>query len=208
MSRLGEILVKILMISELAKYAITMVNCSKLQDYLVFFLQTFITKWEEKMNKQKLLQYVIEALTQREKSAKQNLETTRRATIEAPGAMQSHSDTTKWQMSRRAEAIERSLFETQQALRVLKSIGDYPPTITKCSGYAIIEVENLDDGSRSKYFLLPAGGGDTYEVDREEITILNMGAPMARAFIGTVAGDEVEVKIQETTRRFSVISVT
>lgn len=160
------------------------------------------------MNKHKLLQCVIKALTQREKDAKQSLETTRRAAIEAPGAMQSHSDTTKWQMSRRAEAIERSLFETQQALGVLKSIRDYPPTITKGSVYAIIEVKNLNDESRAKYFLLPAGGGDTYEVDGEKITVLNMGAPMARAFIGAVAGDEVEVKIQETTRRFSVVSVT
>ena len=97
------------------------------------------------MNKQKLLQYVIETLTQREKNAQQSLEAARQAAIEAPGAMQSHSDTTKWQMSRRAEAIERSLFETQRALNALKYLVDHPPTITKVSGHAIVEVENLDD---------------------------------------------------------------
>lgn len=160
------------------------------------------------MNKQKLLQCIIEALTKREKSAKQSLETTRQAAIEAPGAMQSHSDTTKWQMSRRAEAIERSLFETQQALGTLKFIRDYPPTIIKGSSFAIVEVKNLNDGLMAKYFLLPAGGGDTYEVDGEKITVVNMGAPMARAFIDAVAGDEVEIKIQGTTKRFSVVSVT
>lgn len=160
------------------------------------------------MNKQKLLQYVIETLTQREKNAQQSLEAARQAAIEAPGAMQSHSDTTKWQMSRRAEAIERSLFETQRALNALKYLVDHPPTITKVSGHAIVEVENLDDGSMAKYFLLPAGGGDTYEVDGEKIVVLNMGAPLALAFIGTVTGDEVEIKIQGTTRRFSVVSVT
>ena len=160
------------------------------------------------MNKQKLLQCVIETLVQREKSAKQSLETARRAAIEAPGAMQSHSETTKWQMSRRAEAMERSLFETQRALGALKRLMDHPPTITTGSGYAIVEVKNLDDGSMAKYFLLPAGGGDTYEVDGEKIVVLNMGAPLALAFIGTVTGDEVEIKIQGTTRRFSVVSVT
>ncbi len=160
------------------------------------------------MNKQKLLQCVIETLTQREKSAKQSLETAKQAAIEAPGAMQSHSDTTKWQMSQRAEAIKQSLFETQQALGALKHLMDHPPTVTKGSSYAVIEAENLNDGSMAKYFLLPAGGGDTYEVDGEKITVLTMGAPMARALIGAVAGDEVEVKIQETTRRFNVVSVT
>ena len=160
------------------------------------------------MNKQKLLQRVIEVLTQKGKSAEQSLETTRQAAIEAPGAMQSHSDTTKWQMSRRAEAMERSIFETQQALGMLKHLMDHPPTISKGSNFAIIEVANLDNGSKAKYFLLPAGGGDTYEVDGEKVTALTMGAPMARVLIGTIAGDEVEMKIQGTTKRLVVISVT
>ena len=90
----------------------------------------------------------------------------------------------------------------------LESLMRFPPTITKGSVYAIIEVENLDDDSRVKYFLLPAGGGNTYEVDGGEITILTVGVPMARALIGTAAGDEVEVKIQGTTKRFVVVSVT
>ena len=160
------------------------------------------------MNKQKLLQCAIETLIQKKKNAEQSLETTRQAAIDAPGAMQSHSDTTKWQMSRRAEAIEQSIFETQQALGVLKHLMDHPPTITKGSNYAIIEVENLDDGSRAKYFLLPAGGGDTYEVDGEKITALTMSAPLARVLVGTVAGDEVEITTQGKTKRFVIVSVT
>lgn len=160
------------------------------------------------MNKQRLLQCVIETLIQKGKNAEQSLETTRQAVIEAPGAMQSHSDTTKWQMSRRAEALQQSVFETQQALSTLKSLMDHPPTVTKGSIFAIIEIENLDDGSRVKYFLLPAGGGDAYEVDGEKIIILTIGAPMARVLIGVVAGDEVEIKIQEMTKRFVVVSVT
>lgn len=160
------------------------------------------------MIKQKLLQCLIETFTQKRENAKQNLETARQAAIDAPGAMQSHSDTTKWQMSRRAEALQRSIVETQQALDTFESLMRYPPTITKCSVYTIVEVENLDDGSRTKYFLLPAGGGNTYEVEGEEIIVLSVSAPLARAFIGSVAGDDVEVKIQETTIRFSVVSVT
>jgi hypothetical protein len=160
------------------------------------------------MDKQRLLQCVIETLTQREESTKQSLEITRQAAIDAPGAMQSHSDTTKWQMSQRAGAIGQSLCETQKGLGELKRLMSHLPSITRGSVYAIIEVDNLDDGSRAKYFLLPAGGGNTYEVEGEEITILNINAPLARVFIGSVAGDEVEIKIQGTTRRFNVVSVT
>lgn len=124
------------------------------------------------------------------------------------GAMESRYDTFKEEAQYLAGGYAARLVELGKTLGALKSIRDYSPTVIKGFGYAIVEIKNLDDGSRSKYFLLPAGGGNTYEVEGEEITVLNVGAPMARAFIGVVAGDEVEIKIQGTTRRFSVISVT
>jgi len=124
------------------------------------------------------------------------------------GAMESRYDTFKEEAQYLAGGYSARLLELGKMLGTLKSIRDYPPTITKVYGYALVEVENREDSSRSKYFLLPTGGGNTYEVEGEKITVLNVGAPMARAFIGAVAGDEVEIKIQETTRRFSVISVT
>lgn len=124
------------------------------------------------------------------------------------GAMESRYDTFKEEAQYLAGGFTARLVELGKTLGALKSIKDHPPTITKGSGYAIIEAENLDDGSRTKYFLLPTGGGNTYEVEDEEIAVLNIGAPLARAFIGTVAGDEVEVKIQGITRRFCVVSIT
>ncbi len=124
------------------------------------------------------------------------------------GAMESRYDTFKEEAQYLAGGFAARLVELGKTLGALKSIRDYPPAVTKGSGYAIVEVENLDDGSRAKYFLLPAGGGNTYEVEGKEITVLNIGAPLARAFIGSIAGDEVEIKIQGTTRQFSVVSVT
>lgn len=124
------------------------------------------------------------------------------------GAMASRYDTFKEEAQYLAGGYSAQLLELGKILGALKSIKDYPPTITKGSCYAIVEVKNLEDGSLAKYFLLPAGGGDTYEIDGKEITALNVRAPMARAFIGVVAGNEIVVKTQETTRRFSVVSVT
>ena len=123
------------------------------------------------------------------------------------GAMASRYDTFKEEAQYLVGGFAARLVELGKTLGALKSIRDYPPTVTNGSGYAIVEVENLDDGSRVKYFLLPAGGGNTYEVEGEKITILNIGASLARAFIVSVAGDEVEIKIQGTTRRFSVVSI-
>lgn len=123
------------------------------------------------------------------------------------GAMASRYDTFKEEAQYLAGGHSALLLELSKTLCALRSIKDRPPTISMGSGYAIIEAKNLDDGSKTKYFLLPAGGGNTYEVDGDRITVLSVAAPLARAFIGAVAGDEVEIEIQGTTKRFSVVSV-
>ncbi len=123
------------------------------------------------------------------------------------GAMESRYDTFKEEAQYLAGGLHTQVTALNKTLSALRSIRNYPLPITKGSGYAIMEVEDCDDGSRTKYFLLPAGGGNTYEVEGEVITILTVGAPIAHALIGAVAGDEVEIKIQATTRRFRVISV-
>ena len=124
------------------------------------------------------------------------------------GAMASRYDTFKEEAQYLAGGFASRLVELGKTLGALKSIRDYPLTITKVYGYALVEVKNLENGSRSKYFLLPSGGGNTYEVEGEEISVLSVGAPMARAFMGAVPGDAVGIKIQGMTKRFSVISVT
>ena len=123
------------------------------------------------------------------------------------GAMASRYDTFKEEAQYLAGGFASQLIELGKTLGALKSIRDYPPTITKVYGYALVEVENLENGSISKYFLLPSGGGNIYEVEGEEISVLSVGAPMARAFMGAVPGDEVEIKIKETTKRFIIVSV-
>lgn len=154
-----------------------------------------------------ILGRIIEKMNSQIKNAKRGRLNAIEESRAHKGAMTSRYDTFKEEAQYLAGGYSARLLELDKTLGVLKSIRNHPPTITKGSSYAIVEVKNLDDGSRTKYFLLPAGGGDTYEVGGEEIIILNVGAPMARAFIGAVVGDEVEIKIQGTTRRFSVVLV-
>lgn len=124
------------------------------------------------------------------------------------GAMESRYDTFKEEAQYLAGGFNTQVLELRRTLSTLESIRNYPLPITKVSGYAIITVESCDDGSRAKYFLLPAGGGNEYDVEGEKITILSVGAPLARAFIDAVVGDEVEVKIQGMMKRFRVVLIT
>lgn len=124
------------------------------------------------------------------------------------GTMASRYDTFKEEAQYLAGGYEVRLLELRKMLGTLKFIKDHLPTITKCTSYAIVEAKDLDNGLIVKYFLLPTGGGDIYEVNGEKITVINVDAPMAHAFIGAIVNDETEVKNQDTTRRFVVVSIT
>lgn len=124
------------------------------------------------------------------------------------GAMESRYDTFKEEAQYLAGGYDTQLMELNKILNTLKSIKNFPPSITLGSVYAIVEVKNIDDGTRSRYFLLPAGGGKTYDVGGDKIVAINMEAPIARAFIGTAVGDEVEIEIRGKTRVFNVVSIT
>jgi transcription elongation GreA/GreB family factor len=124
------------------------------------------------------------------------------------GAMESRYDTFKEEAQYVAGGYNAQLEGLNRTLTLLEAIKSHPMGGSMVSVCSIIEVKNLDDGVTDKYFLVPAGGGETYEVEEQKITAVNVSAPMARAFIGFVAGSEVRVKIQATAVKFRVISVT
>lgn len=123
------------------------------------------------------------------------------------GAMASRYDSFKEEAQQLASGYGVQISELNMRLGTLVSLKQSPPTITQGSVYSIIEVESIDDGSRIKYFLLPWGGGDTYDVNGEEIIVISLGAPIAQALIGAIVDNVVKIRIQETMRRFSIVSV-
>jgi hypothetical protein len=157
------------------------------------------------MDKQRLLQSVYDALTRDLKNTEQSIGKTMQAAIEAPSAMESHSDTTKFQMSTVANVMQGSYATKQQGLLALETLMANPPYISRIGSYALVEVRD-DQGCDERYFLLPAGGGGMYEIDGEEVIVLSDRAPLASALIGHVKGDIVTVKIQKA-RRLTIISV-
>jgi len=155
-----------------------------------------------------ILDLVIQGVERQIRNAEQGRETAIKDSQSHKGAMESRYDTFKEEAQSLMGGFHIQISELSRIMAALRSIRGHSLPITKGSGYAIMEIENCDDGSKAKYFLLPAGGGDTYDLDGEEITILTVSAPIARALIGTVPGDEVEVKIEKTIKRLRVISIT
>ena len=159
------------------------------------------------MNKQKILQLVHADLSRNLESTRESIGKTRQQAIEAPGAMESKSDTTKSQMSNIANVLQGSYATNQQGLLDLEALMVSPPQSSRVSSYSLVEVRDASD-SKENYFILPAGGGNTYEVDGEEVTVISDRAPLASALIGHAVGDKVEVKIGAVIRKLTITSVT
>lgn len=66
----------------------------------------------------------------------------------------------------------------------------------------------LDDGERTSfYFLSPAGGGLTLDVDGVTVRVLTSQSPLGRALLGQELGSDVEVTTPQGLRQFSIDSV-
>lgn len=70
---------------------------------------------------------------------------------------------------------------------------------------ALIDLEH--DGTRSRYFLVPAAGGERIELDGHKIQTLTPTSPLGRALLGLRRGDEAEVESPQGTRIYEVLAI-
>jgi transcription elongation GreA/GreB family factor len=160
------------------------------------------------MTKQKLLQHVVEALTQERRNTERSLEAARSAAIEAPGAMQSHSDTTKSQMSRLSEEMQRSIDEKDLALRALNALmySGLPSNVEAVKVGSVVEVRD-GRNERAIYFILPAGGGIKVVDGDRTILVVTPRAPLSVALLGKRRGETVKLQIGPRHRELTVVDI-
>lgn len=124
------------------------------------------------------------------------------------GAMASRYDTFKEEAQYLAGGFAARIQELTSLLGPLNSFKNSMAPVSRVCGGAIVEVEDLDNSTRTKYFLLPAGGGEVYEVNGEKYFVLTIRAPLARSLFGKTEGDEAEITIQGTTKHLLIVSVS
>ena len=123
------------------------------------------------------------------------------------GAMASRYDTFKEEAQYLAGGYGTQILTLQKMLDCLNYIKAYPPTICGVAVFSLVEVEFLDTDSTCTYFLLPAGGGNEYQVQGKEITILSINAPVALALTNKVTGDEIDVRLPSGQKTLRILSL-
>lgn len=123
-----------------------------------------------------------------------------REIIDAPGAMQSHSDTSKFQSGNIAAGVDNSLALARDALLWAQRLPaiQFDEIVAGC--FFIVKDS---DGNLMQFLLLPSGGGDSFSVDMSEISTISKQAPLVATLQGKRKGDTVLFR----GRRMEVIDV-
>lgn len=161
------------------------------------------------MDKKEIVLAIVAELTREKEELTASLETTRQAANDAPGAMQSHSDTTKYQMSQLAERIAESLRQREIAIRelvVFTDEGTHGEPAKRIELGSLVEVE-VEGGEKKRYIILPAGSGIQITRDDFRILVVMPTAPIAAALLDKRQGDTVNVRLPAGNRTMRIVSI-
>ena len=103
-----------------------------------------------------------------------NIEETKQRARDAPGAMQSHHDTTKKELSGLSESLENTLQERTESLARASQYSTLPCFSVQPGAL----VSAISDNGISVYFILPGGEGTQLEVNGAEILVISPTASL------------------------------
>jgi transcription elongation GreA/GreB family factor len=85
-------------------------------------------------------------------------------------------------------------------------IKEFGPGETIAPG-ALVELEQLSAKRKSRYFMVPRGGGAAIQLQGASIQVIAPQSPLGEALVGRRAGEEIEVESQGMVREYRVVSV-
>jgi transcription elongation GreA/GreB family factor len=163
------------------------------------------------VSKKDIVEVLLMNLEKKLEEMKAQFESVREAIIDAPGPMQSKSDTTKFQMSRWAENILSSINQVQRCILSLKKI-DLSRKYNEVETGTLVKVtesqvkaEDQMNERRVCYFLLPSDCiSQRINFDNQEIIAISVNSPVGKALLNKKVGDEVLVKVPYGERLFKI----
>ncbi|MCL5733872.1 MAG: GreA/GreB family elongation factor [Patescibacteria group bacterium] len=157
------------------------------------------------MNKNNLISSVIKELTSQLSELKSSYQSARQASNEAPGAMQSHSDTTKFQMDQIARNIEKDIKDKERAVVEIKNLLDKPSLLktSRTAGFGSLVFAEINR-KKNHFFILPGGSGIHIKPD---ILVVSPPAPVAIALMGKTAGEAFDVSLPAGMTSIKIIDI-
>lgn len=159
------------------------------------------------MNKKKIVELLLIKLNEVRAATIKSYEGYKKASAEAPGAMQSHSDTSKFQIGILADSAMQRVQNIDKLIDVLHQIKQFQDTDNKSVQVGTI-VQTEENGKIVYFFIVPEGaGGQKFESDDIFIQTVSINSPMGKAMFSKTTGQEVEIQVPAGVKRFKILSI-
>jgi len=150
------------------------------------------------MNRKSVINLFIKRLKESREVLRENYETHKQASVEAPGAMQSHSDTSKFRFGQLAEAVFSKLIELDRLIEFLEQLA--PPSENLIEVGSLVQVKQ--DGKSQYLLLVPEGaGGQRFEVENSTVQAVSITSPIGQALVNKTVGAEMELRLPAGTTK-------
>ncbi|KKR91280.1 MAG: Transcription elongation factor, GreA/GreB family protein [Candidatus Woesebacteria bacterium GW2011_GWA1_41_13b] len=145
-------------------------------------------------NKSEIVRLLLLQLDEQISQYQTTLAETRKQVIDAPSASQSHSDTSKIQLSGLALGQEGRLREIEMATISLRNL-NLSPRDRVVAGAVFVILGR--DGERKSYFMFPGAQAVSVEVEGEIVTSISAKSPLGTAVLGKKKGDKATYIVGE-----------
>jgi transcription elongation GreA/GreB family factor len=158
------------------------------------------------MNKPTLVRALVSLLEQDIARAMQAAERTREGAVHEEARPENDKDTRALEASYLARGQAQRVVDLEQECKLLAfmSVRDFGATDAIDLG-ALVELESDED--RKWYFVAPAAGGRSLVHEDVVINVITPQAPLGRALIGRVLGDDLELRAGGRVRELSIMDV-
>ncbi len=160
------------------------------------------------MDKKTVIKGVIDELGRQRAELETGLKSAEEAALESPGAMQSHSDTTKSQMHTLAMNIKNMVKQKETAIGSLNKLMDSEKVFGSVKEGALVETKG-EDGKENFYIIAPDGGAGATIV-REDATIISitLATPLGTVLSGKTAGETAILRTRTGERKIKIINIS
>ncbi|MGR5239125.1 GreA/GreB family elongation factor [Vibrio alfacsensis] len=158
------------------------------------------------MNKAELVQIIITQLEDKLHIAHASTQRAIDAATDEQTVPEHKYDTLALEASYLAHGQAMRVQESEEELRQYRSliIRDFTDAPVAVGAYVVL----MDDSDVEKaFFIGPCSGGLTIEWQGKEVFVLTAKSPLGHALIGKEEGDEVDVKINNKTKCYDVVTV-
>lgn len=159
------------------------------------------------MDKKALIEKVVEKLQKEVLELEANITSMHQAAIEAPGAMQSHSDTTKFQMNALKDDIEKQLSTKNRELEILEKFEIMPvPSSKEIQSGSVVKIK---DGEKEINYLFLEGGSGIHIEDESgnRFIVVGENSPMGKVLAGKKVGDEIVTQFGSKEREINIVDI-